>query len=364
MVDPLGCRRLLARETNVSDLLQYLTDRDPTPWAALAPGTVGADREARIGATQSADLILRDIEGTATGGVEVKLGYTFDGAQAEAYEKTLDERIPLLLAGLDTDAVSAGAARERWQFVHLSTLVSTWTSSKDTEAAAVACAAARVLTHWDETTSAVLEIGGHGAPLAAIQEPFLARVVTRALETRLHERRELRTLADVTLGGGNATLMAFSRIPDERPGREFIGEIRWSIPKQTMVLRLGLDYPRGSREERQAVWDAALRMDDVIAADRFISHVAASTPVIARTLSSKGAGRPRRKGNWNDIIEKGFESGDAKNYNPGFHRDRDTRFEAMAQVDLSQASGVVVESLLTLGLDYLAEHWRPAGSQS
>lgn len=30
-----GLSRLLARETNISDLIQFLSDRDPSPWAEV-----------------------------------------------------------------------------------------------------------------------------------------------------------------------------------------------------------------------------------------------------------------------------------------------------------------------------------------
>src|SRR5699024_11097060 len=149
MPDPLGFRRLMAQETNVSDLLQYLTDRDPAPWTDLAPHTVRADRETRIGRTRRAHLTRRRADGEVTGGVEVKLGHVFDEGQATAYETTLDADEPLLLLGLDVDAEAANATGKRWQFVHLSTLVPRWIASHDPEAAAVALAMSRALSHWD-----------------------------------------------------------------------------------------------------------------------------------------------------------------------------------------------------------------------
>lgn len=364
MPDPLGFRRLMAKETNVSDLLEYLTDRDPTPWVDLAPGTVRAGREARIGRNRRADLMLRGTEGEATGGVEVKLGHTFEEGQAVAYETTLDAGEPLLLLGLDVDAEAASATGERWQFVHLSTLVARWAASTDPEAAAVASAMMRVLSHRDTVVSGVLATGDGEKPLSSIQEPFEARVVTRAIRGRLDMHDGIRTYTGVTLGGGNAILMAFRQIPGEDEGRDFLAEVRWSIPRQTMVLRFGLDFPSGTREKRQAAWDAAQRMDKVIAANRFLAHLEGTAPERAGHVTAKGTGRPRPKGDWNEIVAEGFVPGDGKFYNPGFFRDGDTRLEAKCTIDVRGTSGSDLEPLLIAGLDYLEAHWRPAGGTS
>ena len=364
MAGRTGFHRLMAQEENVSDLLQHLTDLDPTPWEELAPGTTHADRESGLGGRKRADLMLRGADGEATGGAEVKLGHVFDESQATAYEKALDTGEPLLLLGLDVDAESAQATGERWRFVRLSALVAKWVESDDPEASAVASAMLRVLTDRDSAISGTLSTDEEGTPLSTICEPFSARVVTRAIRSRLDAHDGIRTYAHVTSGGGNATLMAFRQIPEERGGREFIAEIRWSIPHQVMDLRFGLDFPRDSREERQAVWDAAQRMDAVIAADEFLVHLTTTDPERAGLVTAKGTGRPRPKGNWQDVVEKGIESVDAKNYNPGFMRDKDWRLEATSRIDLSRASGADLEPLLLACLDYLAAHWVPAGGAS
>lgn len=364
MAGRTGFHRLMAQEENVSDLLQHLTDLDPTPWEELAPGTTHADRESGLGGRKRADLMLRGADGEATGGAEVKLGHVFDESQATAYEKALDTGEPLLLLGLDVDAESAQATGERWRFVRLSALVAKWVESDDPEASAVASAMLRVLTDRDSAISGTLATNGDGTPLSSIRESFSARAITRAIRSRLDAHDGLRTHADVTLGGGNATLMVFRQTPEEREGREFLAEIRWSIPRQVMDLRFGLDYPPGSREERQAVWDAAERMNTVIAADKLIAHLGKTDPERAGLVTANGTGRPRPKGNWLDIVAKGFVTGDGKNYNPGFFRDKDTRLEAKSRIDLSRASGADLEPLLLACLDYLAAHWVPADGAS
>jgi len=266
--------------------------------------------------------------------------------------------VQLLLAGLDVDGAAAGADEGRWRFIRLSEIFARWTRSADAEAAAIASAATRVLAHWDEALSSVLGTRGDTNVLARIEEPFLTRVLARALREQLVRGGADRAFADVTLGGGNATVMAFSQIAEETPGREFIAEIRWNSAASTMNLRFGLDYPSGSREERAAIWDAAKRLDDVIRADRFIAHLKAARPELAGLLTSRGAGRPRPKGDWDEIVERGFVRGDAKHFNPGFHRDGDTRLEATARVDLERATAVEVVELLGAALQYLASEAR------
>src|SRR5699024_7465741 len=66
--------------------------------------------------------------------------------------------------------------------------------------------------------SGVLATGDGEKPLSSIQEPFEARVVTRAIRGRLDMHDGIRTYAGVTLGGGNAILMAFRQIPGEDEG--------------------------------------------------------------------------------------------------------------------------------------------------
>jgi len=70
--------RLLAQETNVSDLIQFLSDRDPSPWAELVgfvPDNVA--REAQN--ANHADLLLTANSQAAV--VEVKLGHLMSTKQ-------------------------------------------------------------------------------------------------------------------------------------------------------------------------------------------------------------------------------------------------------------------------------------------
>lgn len=67
-----GLGRLLAQETNVSDFIQFLSDRDALPWAGLV-GFVPDNVSREIQKANNADLLLTS--GSRTAVVEVKLGH-------------------------------------------------------------------------------------------------------------------------------------------------------------------------------------------------------------------------------------------------------------------------------------------------
>lgn len=355
MVDQLGLRRLMGRETNISDLLHYLTDRDPAAWAGVVENVAMAARETGIGSGRRADLVLHDAEGEAVGAVEVKLGHVFDGDQAQAYETTFGEGIPLVLAGLDVDGEAAEVDEDRWRFLRLSELFECWTRSSDAEAAAVASAATRVLAHWEREISSILDQESDQSVLARIDEPFLARILTRALRERVQVAGAGRAYASVTSGGGNAMLQAFSSVSEEFPGREYIAEVRWNLNASIMDFRFGLDYPSGSRAEREELWAHAQRLDYPIRVDSFISHLQAARPELAGLLTTQGRGRPDGKGDWGEVVEYVVEFTDMRGRNLGFFRDKDTRLEAKSRVDLHRATAADVSALLTEALAYLAD---------
>src|SRR5699024_10247497 len=90
-----GLGRILASETNVSDLLAYFTEEDPSPWTELldvAPASVV--REGRARTMKRADLQLLDADGETIGAVEVKLGHHLDQEQSDWYLETFDSDVP------------------------------------------------------------------------------------------------------------------------------------------------------------------------------------------------------------------------------------------------------------------------------
>lgn len=78
-----GLGRLLAQETSVSDLIQFLSDRDASPWAELV-GFVPDEVSREVREANNADLLLTS--GSRSAVVEVKLGHLMSDQQQEKYE--------------------------------------------------------------------------------------------------------------------------------------------------------------------------------------------------------------------------------------------------------------------------------------
>lgn len=94
-----GLSRLLTQETNVSDLIQFLSDRDPSPWEALVE-FIPDDVVREASAANNADLLL--IADARSAVIEVKLGHLMYTEQQEKYE-TLAPEPDLYLAALSAD---------------------------------------------------------------------------------------------------------------------------------------------------------------------------------------------------------------------------------------------------------------------
>jgi hypothetical protein len=194
-----GLERLLAQETNVSDLIQFLSDRDPSPWAELVGFVPDAvTREAL--ADNHADQLLTSDSKTAV--VAVKLGHLMTVEQQEKYE-ALASRPDLYMAALTADKVRLASDSDRWGFLSLSDLVSCWEKASDELARLLASEAARVLQGWDRMISGVFDTrSAEGwTSLSALTQKFLARVVTRRVAQDLRVRGRLAS-AGVTSGGG------------------------------------------------------------------------------------------------------------------------------------------------------------------
>ena len=359
-----GLGRILASETNVSDLLAYFTEEDPSPWTELldvAPASVV--REGRARTMKRADLQLLDADGETIGAVEVKLGHHLDQEQSDWYLETFDSDVPLLLATLDPDDAGDESPDPRWITTPLPGLVRRWAASSNSEVAVLAAAAAHVLASWAALITAVSAGGdGHEAqPLASISEPFLGRVLTRALVPAVRSAGAEWVYTGVTSGGGNALLQSWRTFPNRPAEHCAIAEVRWQPARQIMDLRFGVDVDDEGNEARDAAWQLATALDSVIRANKFAAHLRTIDPERADLLiRARGAGRPAAKGDWGEIVHKGFERGDGSRYNPGFYRDGDTRFEASLRIDTSLATGPDVVALLGHALDYLAEAWKTA----
>lgn len=356
-----GLGRILASETNVSDLLAYFTEEDPTPWSDLLGALPArAIREGRASTEKRADLLLMDAAGDTIGAVEVKLGHHLSEAQSDWYLSTFAADVPLLLTSLDPEDPHDSALDPQWTVAPLPSLVGRWMESTNSEVAVLAAAATRILESWSALITAVsVGVDGREAEsLSSISDPFLGRVLTRALKPAVVKAGADRAYPGVTSGGGNALLQSWRAFPQRQEGQNAIAEVRWQPAARKMDFRFGVHVLPDGRAEREAAWHLATTLDEAIRIDSFSDYLRETDPDRAGLLlTDKGSGRPSAKGDWAEIVEKGFERGDASRYNPGFRRDGDTRFEASVRIDTTQATGPDIVALLGHALDYLTESW-------
>ncbi|MBP2410214.1 hypothetical protein [Brachybacterium fresconis] len=354
-----GLGRILASETNVSDLLAYFTEEDPTPWAGLIGSTPArVTREGRARSENRADLLLMGASGETIGAVEVKLGHHLSPKQSEWYTSTFGAEVTLLLASLDPVSPRDEHPDSRWSANLLPDLVSRWKGSSNSEVSVLAAAAERVLSEWSALITSVStgSKGKDAEPVESISDPFLGRILTRALKPAVLEGSAESAYPGVTSGGGNALLQAWRAFPGKPDRHDAITEVRWQPSRRIMDFRFGVDVTKGGRAGREAAWELATTLDSAIRVDSFSAYLEGVDQARAGLLSSaRGTGRPTKKGNWADIVEKGFRHGDASQYNPGFYRDGDRRFEASARIDTSRATGPDLVALLDHALVYLTE---------
>jgi hypothetical protein len=356
--------RLLAQETNISDLIQFLSDRDPSPWSELV-GFVPDDvaREARH--ANHADLLLTSESRTAV--VEVKLGHLMSAKQQEKYE-TIPTQPDLYLAALSSDEVRLAAGSGRWGFLSLSELIGRWGSVDDDPARIIAGEAAGVLREWDHMTSGVFDLRSAQTwvPLSALTQKFLARVVTRRIAQGLRDRGRL-AWAGVTSGGGLPLIQGWTPVRGEGNDRAFMAEVRWWETKPGGELRFGVDFaPRPEQPEdeevRRAAYDLARSVDPNIEYASLRDHLAAEQPGLAGLLRRDKPSRPRARGDWEQVIVHGFEgaplAGGKKNSrqrtSPDFYGDGALRFQAIAEIDFERASARDLTDLIDCTLSYLA----------
>jgi hypothetical protein len=356
--------RLLAQETNVSDLIQFLSDRDPSPWAALVgfvPDNVA--REAKN--ANHADLLLT-ADGQAAV-VEVKLGHLMSTKQQAKYE-ALHSRPDLYLAALSSDGARLEADSDRWRFLGLSELIGRWEKVDDEVARLVAGEAAGVLRTWDQLIWAVfgLPTAEESKPLSVLNQKFLARVVTRRIAHDLQKPGRLAS-AGVTSGGGLPLVQGWTPVRGEGNDRSFIAEIRWWETKLGGELRFGVDFdPRPDQDEdeevRRAAYDLARSMSADIEFASLKSHLSKERADLAALIRRDNPSRPRPKGDWESVIAHGFRGAplaDGRRNNrrltsPDFFGDGALRFQAIADIDFERASARDLTDLIDCTLEYLS----------
>lgn len=366
-----GLARLLAQETNVSDLIQFLSDRDPSPWLELVgflPDEV--TREART--ANRADLLLTSDSHTAV--VEVKLGHLMSSEQQERYEALTPES-DLYLAALGSDEVRLNADAKRWRFLNLSEVIARWNDAEDPLARLIASEAEAVLRTWDQMISGVFDIRSEEdrMPLSVLNQKFLARVVTRRIAQDLRDRGRLAG-AGVTSGGGLPLVQGWTPLRDETADRAFIAEVRWWETKPGGELRFGVDFdPRPGQEEdeevRRAAYEVARTMDTDIEYASLRDHLSDVRPHLAGLLRRDKPSRPKAKGDWEQVVTCGFKgaplaTGRKNNRrltSPDFFGDGALRFQAMVDIDFERASASDLVDLIDCTLAYLSSRQPGAG---
>ncbi|MFC9935453.1 hypothetical protein [Glutamicibacter sp. NPDC127525] len=363
-----GLSRLLARETNISDLIQFLSDRDPSPWAGLVGFIPGEIKREGSKSENYADLVL--ISDSYNAAIEVKLGHSMSEEQQAAYESHPGRSAYLAALSFDESRLTE-TDKELWQFLSLSNLIGKWEQSKDVLARLLSSEAATVLRDWDDMISGVFEppTSSQSSPLSVLGEKFLARVVTRRIALDLRATGNW-AWAGVTSGGGLPIVQAWTPIRGETIDRAFIAEIRWSSNRFRGELRFGVDFdprPQQSEDEevRRAAYDLAHSMDAIINYKCLEDHLAEVQPgLIDLLVPKRGSGRPEAKGDWEDVIKHGFKGsfmGNGKKNNrrrttPGFYGDGALRFEAAVDVDFEHASALDLIVLIDATLEYLGSN--------
>lgn len=362
-----GIGRLLAQETNISDLLQFLSDRDSRPWGNLV-GFVPEKVEREVLESNNSDLLL-----TAEGGekvaIEVKLGHVLSPDQQERYEG-LPEGTKLVLAALSMDEQRLALdSTSRWSFLSLARICDAWTEVEDEAARALASQAVLVLRAWDEQIAGVLRLPEEegSLPLNVLTHKFLARVVSRRIAVDLRNRRP-ETYAGVSSGGGLPLVQSWQTIGGKGAGGYFMAEVRWWGTKPGGELRFGVNFavPDGeseSEELRRAAYELACSMDSHITFPALKNHLEVVDARLAGLLERKKSSRPAAKGDWEQVVRHGFAGAalpDGKKNNrhrtrPAFYGDGALRFQAIVDVDFVSAGGRDLADLLDATLTFLEE---------
>ncbi len=363
----------MAREANVSDLIQFLSDREPSAWVDLV-GFIPTSVAREALEANHADLLLTTDSQAAV--IEVKLGHLMSPDQQEQYE-ALPSRPDLYLAALSSDEIRLQADSNRWKFLSLTDLVSRWEQVDDELARLVAREAARILRAWDQMVSGVFDHRSVETwmPLSVLNQKFLARVVTRRIAKDLRDKGRL-ACAGVTSGGGLPLIQGWTPIRGEGEDRAFMAEVRWWETKPGGQLRFGIDFdPRPGQKEdeevRRAAYDLARSMDADIDYTSLSAHLSKARPGLADVMRRVKASQPKAKGDWEQVIVRGFEgavlpSGKRNNRrltSPDFFGDGALRFQAVADIDFERASAQDVADLIDSTLEYLALR-QPTASRS
>ncbi|MEU6585602.1 hypothetical protein [Nocardia sp. NPDC046763] len=139
-----GLSRLLRNENDWTDLVTYLSERDPDPLRSLlgvAGGVLGVRREVRLLGQGSADMVV-DLSGNPCAILEFKVGAGVHGNQFDVYDQWADQSgIPLarrFLVGPNNDPIAGEPSN--WSRAHsVAAMLKAWADgSTDAVASALA----------------------------------------------------------------------------------------------------------------------------------------------------------------------------------------------------------------------------------
>lgn len=354
-----GFERVMASEIHVSDLLQEITDRDPTPWNELI-NLVPIDcfREHPFTRFKKAnsvpgsiDLLLVSSDDTEVL-IEVKLSHHFSDDQRERYESSGGDVLCLLGMEADRDWV---ARFPRWTFMSLESVFKAWIDSHDEKAATLAQMAATTLEEWNYGVNSVFRDNKRGETLDQINRRFLATLVARRL---FLEIMELGWFArhSKSVGSGMPIVQGFAPLNDDL-NRCLIAEARWLTSYETINIRFGVDFSdlSNSKESRLEAWNLAKSMDAAIRLDALAAHLRTHRPDLADVLNLRGRGGRGTPNDeiWMPVVEHGFDGTNRRTRNPGFAGDGTLQFEASGAIVAAKVDATDVRDLIDQALRWL-----------
>lgn len=364
-----GLERILLQETVVSDLLQFLSDLDPTPWTAIVGFTpLQVTRESLT--ENRADLLLEGDGQEAI--IEVKVGHLFNPVQQKMYE-ALDGDFDLYLAALRMDEQRVtNNMSAHWRFLSLTSIFHAWCHSVDATAKLFAQEISAVFQAWDNQIQAVFQPQG-AQPISSIRQKALARVASRRMGADLQERGRL-AYAGVSSGGGVPLVQAWTPVRGEDDDRCFMAEVRWRQNHPVGELRFGIDFDSrpGQQEDeevRRAAYELAISMEEELEAAALQEYLCSVRPSLSKAIQPTRRSRPDAKGDWEQIIQHGFANlpkvknrkPNRRQIRPAFYGDGALRFQAMGTLDFTQLNALKIVELIDASLAYLVER-QPAGA--
>lgn len=356
-----GLARILNRETAVSDMLQFLTELDPKPWAKTPIDFVPAsiEREIRIsanGVQGSADLVLTSVSGQMVA-IEVKLNHTLSDEQVCLYDSwSIQAGAKIFLASLDPHSQ---LPKHGWIPMYLDEIFDHWRESDVVLARELSIGIREILQHRRNVIDSLfvdVASSEESKCFADIGNVDVMKMVTRRLSQELSAYFDS-VSASVTLGGGNSIIQTWNLVSNTN--LFFIVEARFA--RNRAVLRFGLEGGVDANGGLE-VWRAARSIETELRADLLAEYAKNSgMTVFEDAFIAKGSGRPKPKGSWEDALSKwqmgGSFSEHFRGLNPGFWRDRAFRLQALGEIDLTNANGLTLSNLIRGTHEYLQNIW-------